>query len=593
MGFAITHTRASIAISAPLVKVETHIASGLPQFNIVGLSSTAAKESKERVRSAIINSNFSFPVGRITVNLSPADLPKDGGGFDLAIAISVLAAAKQIMRDNLHKFEFSAELGLNGDLKPVRNILPHALTLWKKLQAHNKKPHGKKVDGKLGHVEAVKLPQFLCIAQENLYEASLCDPDIIKAHTNLLEVTQYFNKQNVRPAKPAAATPVPATTSGITTKPNTTGTTTQPATADTNCWPALPDDIEQQAHNTDFADIVGQNTAKRALIIGAAGGHNILLIGSPGVGKTLLANTLPSLLPALDRESALEVASIYADCKLGFNPRNWRRRPFRAPHHTCSHQALVGGGRPPQPGEVSLAHNGILFLDELTEFNRHSLEALREPLEARQISIARAAYHVHYPANFQLIAAMNPCPCGYAGSHSRPCRCSPLQVQRYQHKLSGPLLDRIDMTITMSDPQATPHPTYISKPQPKQYAQSKPKQDNLGTRNNDDNCNQLTSRQAKQIIIKAQHMQINRQGCLNSQLNITGKKSQEILKISPQAGADLKQAISHYILSNRHQQRLIKVARSIADVATSEQIQSGHLAEAINLACHSPTYNYV
>ncbi|HUH37851.1 MAG TPA: YifB family Mg chelatase-like AAA ATPase, partial [Spongiibacteraceae bacterium] len=389
MSLATVYTRARRGIDAPLVRVETHLSAGLPAFNIVGLAETAVKESKDRVRSAIINSHFEFPgSGRITVNLAPADLPKEGGRFDLAIAVGILAAAGQLPLGPLAEHEFLGELGLSGELRPVPGCLPAAIAC-----------------GQAG--------RRLIVAQADAGHAA-CGGDVeVLAASDLLRVSAHLHNR-----APLAAEP-----------------------------PCRP---EARLDYPDLADVLGQLQPRRALEVAAAGGHHLLLSGPPGTGKTMLAQRLPGLLPALDEQHALEVAAVYS---VTGSELAWGQRPFRAPHHTASAVALVGGGSHPQPGEISLAHRGVLFLDELPEFQRKVLEVLREPLESGEIAIARASQRVRFPARFQLVAAMNPCPCGYFGDAHGACRCSPDQVRRYRDRVSGPLLDRIDIQVPVPRPR--------------------------------------------------------------------------------------------------------------------------------------------
>jgi len=379
MSLAIIYTRAKLGINAPLVTVEVHISSGLPSLAIVGLPETAVKESKDRVRSAILNSYLEFPARRITVNLAPADLPKEGGRYDLAIALGILAASGQIPTQALHRYEFIGELALSGELRSVTGALPTALA-------------------------CADDQRELIISQPSASEAALSNIRVFGAQSLLQVCAHLHDREHLHQAIPPEAI-----------------------------------DIE---HTLDMLDVKGQSQAKRALEIAASGGHNILLYGPPGTGKTMLASRLPGILPALDEREMIEVAAVYS-VAAQTQAHSWRKRPFRAPHHTASATALVGGGSNPKPGEISLAHCGVLFLDELPEFPRPVLEVLREPLESGEIRISRARAQVCFPARFQLVAAMNPCPCGYYGNNDNRCRCTVDQVRRYRDRMSGPMLDRI------------------------------------------------------------------------------------------------------------------------------------------------------
>ncbi|HKQ30122.1 MAG TPA: YifB family Mg chelatase-like AAA ATPase, partial [Burkholderiales bacterium] len=384
MSLSIVHSRAQVGLDAPDVTVEVHITGGLPALSIVGLPEAEVKESKDRVRSAIINSRFEFPARRITVNLAPADLPKEGGRFDLPIALGILAASGQIPSTKFAEHEFVGELALTGVLRPVRGALPIALA-------------------------ARHSGRALIVPVDNADEAALARNITVLPTRDLLEATAHLG-----------------------------GTATLNAhTAALNGTPAQVPDI---------TEVRGQHHAKRALEVAAAGGHSLLMIGPPGAGKTMLASRLPGILPPMTDDEALEAAAVQSLVK-GFNLHDWGKRPFRAPHHTASSVALVGGSSYPRPGEISLAHHGVLFLDELPEFDRHVLETLREPLESGTITISRAARQAEFPACFQFVAAMNPCPCGHFGDATGRCQCSPERVRSYRARLSGPLLDRIDMHI--------------------------------------------------------------------------------------------------------------------------------------------------
>ena len=493
MSLAIVQTRASAGIKAPSVNVEAHISNGLPSLSIVGLAEKEVKESRDRVRSAILNSQFEFPIRRITINLAPADLPKQGGRFDLAIALGILAASKQIPKDTLGDYEFIGELGLSGELRPVSAILPFAL-------------------------EAHKANHKTILPADNALEASLSQNTIILPAKNILQICSHLHgKEFLSPYK------------------------REFEAANTNII------------QTDLADVFGQLHAKRALEIAASGKHSLLLIGPPGTGKTMLATRLMGLLPPLSDEEALEIATVRSISGKEFKLCDWKSVPFRSPHHTASSIALVGGGSPPRPGEISLAHQGVLFLDELPEFNKQVLESLREPLESGTITISRAARQAEFPANFQLIAAMNPCPCGYLGSTTNHCECSTAHIQRYHRKLSGPFLDRIDMQVGVD----------------------------LISKNNF--LNKLPSESSETVrarVQKAREKQYYDRGTLNN--NLSGKALEKACKLCKKDQAILEDAFKKFQLSARAYHRILRVARTIADLTGYEQIQNPHLIEALS-----------
>ena len=507
MSLAVVNTRAKLGINAPRVSVEVHLSNGLPSFHMVGLPETAVKESKDRVRSAILNSHFDFPARRITVNLAPAELPKEGSRFDLAIAVAILAASGQVPLDQLDQYEFIGELALSGDTRGVDAVLPAAL--------------GCLHQGKQ-----------LIISRHNAEEASLVDGLEIFPCTHLLDVSAHLLQQ------------------------------TQLQLWDSSKTPQIDpqDSLNNRAsdNQSQLNQVIGQHHAKRALEISATGGHNLLFYGPPGTGKTMLASRLPGILPPLNNQQALEVASIYSVAGKGLRQPIWAR-PFRAPHHTASSAALVGGGSSPRPGEISLAHQGVLFLDELPEFSRSVLEVLREPMESAEINISRVAAQVCYPANFQLIAAMNPCPCGYLGSPR--CRCTPDQITRYRGKISGPLLDRIDLQV-----QVTPieNNQLLNQQQANHREQPKGESD----------------QQIQQRICIAREQQLTRQGKTNSQLS-----SEELKTICPLSSEQrhlMDHAITRFGLSTRGFYRVLRVARSIADLAGREQVISEDYQEALS-----------
>ncbi len=492
MSIAITYSRAQVGIQAPLITIEVHITRGLPSLSIVGLPEAAVKESKDRVRSAILNNHFEFPLGRITINLAPADLPKDGARFDLAIAMGILVASGQIPKEPLEQYEFSGELALTGELRAMKGVIPFAYACSQ--QKHK-----------------------LILPTQNADEAALVSDVEIYPATHLMEVCSHIHgneKISLRTGKPV---------------------------------------VKDVYSDFDFSDVRAQNHAKRALEVAAAGGHNLIMIGPPGTGKTMLAERLPGILPPMTESQALESAAVTSISSQGFDPETWRQRPIRHPHHTASGVALVGGGSHPRPGEISLAHHGVLFLDELPEFDRRVLEVLREPLESGRIVISRAANQAEFPAQFQLIAAMNPCPCGYLGDTDGRCHCTEDQVRRYRQKISGPLLDRIDIHIEVAKV-------------PKEIFRQ--------------NQNIENSRTVQQRVTEAYQLQLNRSGKANHKL--TNKEVDKYCKIDDVGSQLLDTAIGRLGLSARAIHRILKVARTIADLTGAASIDSTHLSEAIS-----------
>lgn len=494
MSLAVCHSRALSGIRAPEVVVEAHLANGLPAFTVVGLPDTEVKESRERVRAAIVQSGFDFPARRITVNLAPADLPKASGRFDLPIAVALLAAAGQLPSAALAAYEFAGELGLGGELRPIRGALAMVMAAR-------------------GQGRAFILPRI------SACEAALVQGVVIYAADSLGDVCAHL--------------------SGL--------ALLQPYCAQ----PPLPDAMDGAAP-LDLAEVKGQGLPKLALEVAAAGGHNLLLQGPPGTGKSMLAARLPGILPAMTQDEALESAAVQSLAGQGLDVRLWCKRPYRHPHHTASAVALVGGGPDPRPGEVSLAHHGVLFLDELPEFDRKVLEVLREPLESGEIHISRAARQVCYPAQFQLLAAMNPCPCGYLGHPRRSCRCTPEQVQRYRARLSGPLLDRFDLMVEVG---ALPLDALQALPPAE------------------------SSSLVKARVLAARALQQARQGKQNAQLSVA--ELAQYCVLPPALQQQLNQLLEKLDLSARAYHRVLRVARTLADLQGCEVLAWPHLLQAV------------
>ncbi len=495
MNLSVVNSRALVGVKAVPVAVEIHLAGGLPSLSIVGMPETAVRESKDRVRSAIINSGFEFPTRRITVNLAPADLPKSGGRFDLPIAVGLLAASGQIDPLRLTGREFVGELALSGEVRAVDGTLPTAMA---------------------AHAAGCSL----VVPSHNAIEASLVEGCDIYACESLLHLCNHLAfPEELEHLKPE---PVP-----------------------------LSDGL---AHCADLSDVRGQHQARRALEVAASGGHNLLLVGPPGTGKSMLASRLPGILPPMTLQESLETASVASISRGGLSVSQWRQRPYRAPHHTSSGVALVGGGSQPKPGEISLAHNGVLFLDELPEFSRSVLDVMREPVENGEITISRAGHQADFPARIQLIAAMNPCPCGYYGDQREPCRCSPEMISRYQSRVSGPLLDRVDIQISV---------------QRIEYAMLR-----------SDAKKGESSVQVRKRVVTAYQAQLERTGKSNAQLS--SEEIEQHCVLDEEQHEWLESALNKFNLSARAIHRTLKVARTIADMDGSDQIAGPHLREALS-----------
>ncbi len=485
-------SRAKTGITAPAVAVEVHLSAGLPGLSIVGLPEAAVRESKDRVRSAIINSGYDFPDGRITVNLAPADLPKEGGRFDLPIALGILSASGQLPASSLENREFLGELALSGSLRPVTGILPAS-------------------------VACGQADRELIVPDQNAPVAAISSGTSVIAAGSLMEVCSCLTGQ-------------------------------------THITPSTAPATEQSIQYPDLQDVRGQPQAKRALIVAAAGGHHMIFFGPPGTGKTMLASRMPGILPPLSEQEALEVAAIHSLTSHS-QPGTWKQRPFRTPHHSSSSVSLVGGGSNLRPGEITFAHHGVLFLDEMPEFHRQALEILREPLESREVVISRARGQEKYPASFQLIAAMNPCPCGYLGDKRRSCRCSPDQVKRYINKISGPLLDRIDLQVELVS------------------------QDTRTILEHESDASTVDSLSLRKKVINARKIQLKRQGVTNAQLSPNEMKKHCHLDRAEQIF--ITRVCDRLSCSARAVHRILRVSRTLADLESSQTVQQKHLAEAL------------